>query len=441
MTDATPAAPTKLFREEANTGSVKCLSCGGPITLHGFGATKEVTCPYCGSVLEPEDSGSLTLAQAEQRQRRASVLPLHARGKFEGKTWEIIGIAWHSCVVDGVEYPWQEFLLYNPYHGYRYLIYSMSDHHWTIGGALDGVAKSVDGVLTHRKVVWKGKGYKHFQSVYAAVTYVEGEYPWQVRKGDAVHSHEFVAPPASISVEEAAGDGAMEVNYTALEYIDGREVWKAFGMEGAPPKPNAVGSTQPNPHRAQSGAYWKSMGVLLLVWIVAAVMYSGGRADKVVYNEQNLPIEPTTAEIELGTPGKKGTIEVTFAASPLNNSWAYADVMLVSQEREEAIGFPVQADFYSGVSGGESWSEGSKRRTVSFGGVEGGKYLLQIIPQVDKGPNKPKTMALQIKSDVGLGRYILIPFLVILFFPFFNAFRGLLFEGKRWQNSDHASNS
>lgn len=438
MTEA--QAPTKLFREEAHTSSIKCLSCGGPIELHGFGATREVSCPYCGSVLTPDQSGALSVAAAAQRARRSSILPLHARGKLDGVTWEVIGIAWFACVVDGVEYPWQEFLLYNPYRGYRYLIYSMSDHHWSLGEALDGVPRAKDGAFTHRRVEWKGDRYRHFQTVVAHVTYVEGEYPWRVRAGDAVRAHEFVRPPESISVEEAQGeDGAGEINYTSLKYIDGRDVWKAFGQTGTPPRPSAIGSIQPNPHRRDSPVVWKSMLALLVLWAIASIAYLSTRGNTVVFEQSGLPLEPLSTEVEIGTPGKKGSIALTFSAEPLDNSWAYADVMLISREREEAIGFGIEADFYHGVSGGESWKEGTPRRTVVVGGVEGGPYLLQVNPQADKGTKRPQRMAVELRSDVGLKRYVVLPLVIILVFPLLHAFRGATFEGRRWQNSDHAS--
>ena len=97
-----PITPHKVFREEAHTDSVQCPACGGPITLKGFGAIERVACPYCGSELAPEDSGALSVLQQVQRQRRQSVLPLHARGEFDGVPWEIIGIVWRECNVDGV---------------------------------------------------------------------------------------------------------------------------------------------------------------------------------------------------------------------------------------------------------------------------------------------------------------------------------------------------
>ena len=100
---AHPPAP-KLFREPARTAPVQCPACGGPITLRGFGAIEQVSCPYCGSELRPQDSGALQILRQAQRARQASALPLYTRGTLDGIEWELIGIVWRQCVVDGIAY-------------------------------------------------------------------------------------------------------------------------------------------------------------------------------------------------------------------------------------------------------------------------------------------------------------------------------------------------
>jgi hypothetical protein len=432
-------APRKLFREEAATSTVACLSCGGPIELRGFGAVERVSCPYCGSVLAPEESGALSLLQQAQRQRRQSILPLHARGKLDGTTWEIIGIVWRYAVVDGTRYPWQEFLLYNPYRGYRWLIFSMSDGHWSWGGALQGAPRATGGMVGHRFVDFDGVRFKHFQSSTAITDYVEGEFPWQVQAGDQAVGHEYVAPPSSISVEETHQAEGQEVTFTSLSYLEPRQVWSAFGLAGSPPPTSGVGSVQPNPWRRQAKPYWLSFAALVLAWIAATAIYVAGRETEVVVDESNLGVAPFSTQVEIGEPGEKGTLDFTFAARPLSNSWAYAEALLVAQDREDAVAFGVEVDEWHGISDGERWREGSQRRTVTLGGIEGGSYLLQVTPQVDPKAKTPVSrIDIRLRDDVVLARYIAIPLLVIIAFPLLNLVLGLTFEGRRWQGSDYA---
>lgn len=436
-----PQTPPKLFREPARTEPVQCPACGGPITLKGFGAVEQVSCPYCGSELRPEDSGALRILQQYQRARQESALPLNARGTLEGTEWEIIGIVWRHCVVDGISYPWQEFLLYNPYKGYRWLVYQMTDGHWSLGGALPGAPKTRASM--HKSVVFRKQVFKHFQTSVAQVTYVEGEFPWQVRHGDHAIAHDYVADTESLSIEEqATEEGGSDVNFTRMRHIEGREVWKAFGAPGSPPSTSGVGMLSPNPWMQGRALLWLSFAVLLVLWAAASVLYVQGRDTEVVFTKSGLPLEPYSQEITIGEKGKDTTLEVTFAAQPLSNAWAYADIMLISKASEEAVGVGATAEEWHGNTGGESWREGKPSETITVGGVKGGTYLLQIVPQAGAQAGKPTPTNLKfsvsIKQDVVLARYIVLPLLIILAFPFLNFLLGRVYEARRWANSDYA---
>ena len=299
MAAQAPSAPRKLFREEAQTGAINCPACGGPIELHGFGAVEQVNCPYCGSELAPEDSGELQLVQAAQRARRESALPLHVRGTFEenGKAheFELIGIMWRECRVDGIVYPWQEFLLYNPYVGYRYLMFTMTDGSWALGQTLDGAPQLETG-FGHRKVSFAKEKYKHFQTSVAIVSYVEGEFPWQVRVGDQAVAHDFIKPPFSMSIEEAATEDGQDVNFTKMRHIDGADVWKAFKRPGQPPRRSGVAMIQPNPWKQGRALTWILLAAMLVAWLVASITYVDGRTNKIVFAATYLSVTYTISQ-------------------------------------------------------------------------------------------------------------------------------------------------
>lgn len=438
-----PTAPRKVFREEAHTDSVQCPACGGPITLRGFGAIERVACPYCGSELAPEDSGALSVLQQAQRQRRESVLPLHARGEFEGVPWEIIGIIWRECNVDGVVYPWQEFLLFNPYKGYRWLVFQMTDGHWTLGEALKG-APQVSAGLGHKRASFKKTSYKHFQTVLATTSYVEGEFPWQVHVGDTAVAHEYIAPPQSISIEETKTQEGQDVAFTSMNHIEPDDVWKAFGLQGSPPPVTGVGTVRPNPWKQGRKLTWISLAVFMVLWLVAAVAYIGSRDSKVVFERTGADFTPVTETIQIGEPGKKTTLEFELSAPGLSNAWAAAEVMLVPEGGETAIGMGVTAEEWHGVSGGEAWREGDKRVDTIIGGVEGGTYLLQVVPAggTTAKPNEPPAgvkLDFKLKQDVPLARYVVLAFFVILGIPLVYGLFSLVYESRRWANSDYVS--
>lgn len=439
--DQPAAPPSKLFREEAKTGSVQCLACGAPITLRGFAGVEQVTCAFCGTAHQPEPDGPLHIIQHASRQRRPSVLPLYQRAPLDVDgtgvaDWEIVGLTWREIVKDGITYPWQEFLLFNPYLGFRWLIFSMSDGVWSVGGPLPGAAKMVPNVWP--SVEYKGESYKHHTSGNARTTYVEGEFPWQVMVGDSVNTHDYVCPPKLISIEMQRTEKGADLVFTQVRPIAAAQVWTAFRMQGSPPNEGGIHPAAPNPVAAHTRFYLLAAAGLFIAWVLVTIMYSGARTNKEVW-KGNVPANGSISEeVTIGEPGKLTTIEVELQASGMNNSWAYAEVLLINPETEEATVIGVEADYYSGVEGGESWSEGSNPGSQTVGAVPGGTYLMQINSQVDPGGDPADLLTLSIRADVPLYRYILIPLIFISLFPLINFIRRAAFEKKRWAESDHA---
>lgn len=429
------APPPKLFREEAKTGAIDCPACGAPITLRAFGAVQEIACAYCGTVVTPEDDGNLEILQRAERARRESVLPLHKRGTLDGETWEIIGITWREIVAYGDRYPWQEFLLFNPYRGYRWLIYSMTDGQWSVGGALPGAAKLVPAA--HPQAEYAGERYKHFTSGEARTTYVEGEFPWQVRAGDTAQTNDYVCPPKMISVEVQQTEEGSDINFTQVEPIAPEAVWKAFEMPGSPPPAEGVHPAAVNPHASKF--YLIAGALLFLAWVGAVVSYAMARDGEQIYSGSLQDGQVLRTPVTIGEPGEETTLKFELQAQGMNNSWAEAEILLVDEAEEQAIGFVMGVDMWSGVEGGEAWSEGNNPRKGIIGGVEGGNYVLQVTPTIDRSGDPADRLQLSIKEDVTLARYMFLPLLVIILFPIVNFLRKNAFEHKRWSNSDHAS--
>ncbi len=352
-------------------------------------------------------------------------------------TWEVIGITWREVVADGVAYPWQEFLLFNPYAGYRWLIYSMSDGVWSFGGALPGAAEITP---SHRPTAtYASEHYRHFTSGTARTTYVEGEFPWQVLAGDLAATNDYICPPKLISIEVQQTAQGSDVNFTQMRPIDAAEVWAAFKLPGDPPPTTGIHPAALNPHATKF--FWVAAILLFAAWVLTIIVYSAGRDRELVYQGTLQDGVVVTEELEFGDPDAQSTLEFDLRARGMNNSWAYAEVLLVDAETEEALALGLEVSYYSGVDGGESWSEGSLSKRQVVGGVKGGKYVLQVNPQIEKTGDPADSLQLTIKRDVPLLRYIFLPPLFILAFPLVNLIRRAAFETKRWATSDHAPSS
>jgi len=71
------------------------------------------------------------------------------RGQIEGVTWEAIGFQVRQIVVDDVPYSWDEYLLFNPYYGFRYL--SEYEGHWNYIRTLPLVPRNISGARPARR--------------------------------------------------------------------------------------------------------------------------------------------------------------------------------------------------------------------------------------------------------------------------------------------------
>ena len=88
------------------------------------------------------------------------------------------------------DYFWDEYLLYQPRLGFRWL--TCSDDHWNWVEALPpGRRSRVDGNTAFYADRW----HRLFQKAKAKVAFVIGEFYWKVQAGETVASRDFVQAP------------------------------------------------------------------------------------------------------------------------------------------------------------------------------------------------------------------------------------------------------
>src|ERR1700729_3895588 len=113
MMPAEPVPPAA-----AGTRVLTCPSCGGSVKIRASGISITAICGSCGSVLDVSNSDVRLLAEAQSRTREPPV-PLGSRGTLVGALWEVVGYQNRSNTVEG--WTWDEYLLFNPYLGFRFL--------------------------------------------------------------------------------------------------------------------------------------------------------------------------------------------------------------------------------------------------------------------------------------------------------------------------------
>ena len=170
----------------------------------------------------------------------------------------MIGFARRTIEVDGEEYGWNEYVLFNRRQGFRYL--SEYEGHWNdirTDGRMPQQAQSGGKPAA----AYLGRTYRLFQTASATVRYVLGEFPWQVRSGDVATVSDYVAPPLMLSAESTPD----ETTWSIGEYVDGRRLWEAFRLPGNAPRPVGVFANQPSPYAGKPSYYWGLFLILALI--------------------------------------------------------------------------------------------------------------------------------------------------------------------------------
>jgi hypothetical protein len=415
---------------------LNCPSCGAAIELRGMAWTQTVACASCAAVLDARDPNLRVLSQFDQKIKVRPLIPLGAVGDWRGARHQVIGFQQRTIDVDGVKYSWREYLLFNPYRGFRYL--TEYDGHWNDVVPVPGVP-TMSTRLTKPTATLEGRTYQHFQTAQATTTFVLGEFPWEVRAGDTVEALDYVAPPFILSAERTED----ETTWSRGEYVDGREIWKGFKLKGSPPSPNGVYANQPSPHTADAKSYWKLFGlfaaVLTALLLVRLVSARNARVFAADYTYDPSRPEQAFVTPAFEVPGGRGNVLVETRAE-LDNQWLFVEYALIEERTGQAFDFGREVSYYSGTDSDGRWTEGKRRDGAKIGPVPGGRYFLRIEPQggAQSGTTPPIRYAVAVRRDVPSMAFYFIGLLLLVTPPAFGLLRAASFESQRWAESDYA---
>lgn len=413
-----------------------CPNCGGTVNLLGSRQAVNAVCPNCTTILDATNPTLRVIQTFHANERFQPLIPFGARGKLHNIVWEMIGFQVREITVEGVAYRWAEYLLYNPYHGYRYL--SEYQGHWNHGRTIPALPN-----LTHKgrkEAAWLGNVlFTHFQTADATTIYVMGEFPWQVRVGEKVTVKDYVAPPAMLSAEITPG----EVVWSQAEYTRGTDIWKAFQLPGMPPTTVGVFSNQLSPYKGKIGGVWKTLflllGIMVAIMIAMAIM---NRNETVFSQDYTFTAAPkgeasfVTSEFDL--KGRPSNVDIDVKTD-LDNDWAFFGLALINEDTGTAYDVGKEVSYYHDSEG----SEGSKTASVTIPAVPPGRYYLRVEPEMDENATSARLSqhamrySLAVKHDVPNEVPFIFVFFLLLIPPIFTTIRSIKFENARWAESDY----
>lgn len=344
--------------------SLSCPSCGGTITLRAAGYTVTVICQYCGSVLDVANPDVRLIVQYHEAAAELDI-PLGTRGMLRGVEWEAIGYARRS---ERGTYPWEEYLLFNPYHGYRWLV--TNGRGWSFGEMLTRAPDWAYGGPT-----LDGQSYApFFANGQAQVDYVLGEFYWRVKVGEEVATDDYVRPGFMLSRE--AND--KEVSWTVSELLKPAEIQSAFGVY-TPANPWPPLPHQPSPYLGvmKTGAKI-GLAVLTLLFFLTLFMSSGPTlADgSIPFSLDGRQRTATIGPITMTRPYQ--LVAIRAFAPNLDNGWVDLDYSLVNRQTQDSYEAYGIAERYSGSDSDGAWTEGGRGGTIKLAAVPAGTYDLVV---------------------------------------------------------------
>jgi hypothetical protein len=393
-----------------------------------------VVCGHCHSILDAKDPNLAILQQFEVKEEVRPLIPLGTRGKLRGALYEVVGFQRRTIEVEGVHYSWYEYLLFNPYEGYRYLTEYLG--HWNDVKVIRSIPQqgSSGGRPTATLL---GETYRHFQSAIAETTYVLGEFPWQVRVGEKANVLDFVSPPRILSAETMEG----ETTWSVGEYMSGTQVWNALQLPGKPPAAVGVFENQPSPFKGISKKLWHAcLALLATVFIMAIVFIILTRKELVfLHNYTFDPRAKGEASFVTDVFELKGHTSGVLIGihTNLNNNWAYFNLALINEDTGAAFDFGREVSYYHGSDEDGPWSEGSGDDETLLPAVPSGRYYLRIEPEMDTSA-APVSYSIGVRRDVPRISFFFLAALLILLPPLVASWRSIKFEHLRWQESDYA---
>ena len=405
--------------------TLECPNCGGRVELRGFAHTRTAVCIQCLSVIDASNPQLQIVARFDEKLRVQPAIPLGTRGTLAGVLWETIGFQVRTTWVDGVPYSWHEYLLFNPYQGFRYL--TMYNWHWNFVHALAGVPATFSAG-GRPAAATGGVTYKHFQHGVAQTTFVMGEFPWAIQAGEQVEFDDFIAPPRVLSREASAG----EVNWSGGEYIAGAAIWQAFKLPGTAPAGIGISPTQLSPYPQKIRRMWGDFFKLALLWLVVLVAFMIlGR------NEQVAAAHLQIAQPDAGfATGVTSDFQLKSSVSNLHIDVKSSDMEASEVELalvDRSSGRPVPLSSEGHDEGSSGW-----RREFSTGRLSAGNYAIRLEPE-GGALSHTTDYEVTVRRDVSHTGWLWIALLLLTIPPIVTTLRAGTFETQRWQDSDYGT--
>jgi hypothetical protein len=403
--------------------SFACPACGGIVEIRALGHSISAVCEHCSSVIDTAND-AFKLIKKEHESNRNTDIPIGAKGVLDTIKWEVIGYV-EKKDKSTLSY-WEEYLLFNPYFGFRFLI--QSDGHWSLAG----IIKRYQPLnFSPSEIEYNQRKFSVFCRGTYSVDYVKGEFYWRVRKGEEGKYVDYIDPPYLFSTEK----NTQEISQSLAEYIEPEVIAQAFGVEL--PKKTGVAPNQPPPFFGQLASILMTSGIAILAALFVQLSMSGGNLVQTSSINVNQSDKDKTFSTTVFNLPKRANLLITSKV-PVNNSWMELDLALVNEVGNETKFAKQVLEYYHGIDEGDFWSEGGQFAETTFSAVESGNYRIVIDPSTAELGASGIDIQIEVKRNVPVWGNFWFILLGLILLPIYALLYRWNFENNRWENSDYA---
>ncbi len=420
-----PVPPSRPSEPPGRPKMVACPACGASLTLRALGQSVTAACPSCGSLIDVARPDIQLIRQYTEQTRQLRI-PLGSRGKVRGQLWQLIGAMQRSAA----DAAWEEYLLFNPYLGFRWLVYA--DGRWSLGHML----RDTSALHPEKGQPYLGHLFRQLDSGTVTVGWVVGEFYWRVTTGEQVLATDFAAPPLMLSREKSGS----EVVWTLLEYLQPQEVETAFRIAGAE-RSNANiadsdGVQQPNQAwatlRQIRRTVFYALVAAFLLQIIGEIAARSTTIDVGTYDLQHDSADETRIYGPYILRPSRSAAQL-LATAPLDNAWVQLQGSLENTTTGQSYRFDGSFQYYHGVDSDGSWHEGASSSSVYLSGLPAGTYDLVVdgISGDQNGQPLSSQVALKLQLNAVCWRNFWLSVALILAYPVYLIYQGVRFERER----------
>lgn len=382
--------------------TITCPACGGTIEIRAAGFSVNLACLHCGSLLDVSRPDVALIRKYKKANDRFAI-QLGKRGILFGQEWEAVGALRRKDQMT----IWQEFLLFNPYLGYRWLV--VADGEWQFGTPLTDRPQG-----DRNRVFWRSDNFTRLgRDQPTSTTAVAGEFYWRVKAGDTATATLFQSGVTFLSREVCAG----EENWTQLVPVDQSEIERSFGLNrrSLPRRKVARGLMH---FRASPGREQDDLGRMFLLALAVSILAAIGMAVLAGPSTRTstmvqIPVGGQIGSVRVGTITVRRPwqfVTVNADTNQFENRWVDLEYNLVDRSSEQSIDAFGLVEHYAGTDSDGAWSEGSHHEDTMFGHVPRGTYDVYVNgsahgwpvdPQATDGWGTVETVNVRVEAETG----------------------------------------